>query len=547
MKKIIITVVLSFVWLMSFATFIYAQTSTNEELIDAIDAVLSSNQPKAVKALSAKKLIKQLKEQYEKVVNDGSDSAIVKKTTIESYKELIAEYEGKVGKPADSGMDKPDKDKPKENAGIDADSASFPEVPRAGTTQVNAKGKSGGKYKIFLNDLEVGEATGDANGNITKQLVQELKPKTRVTIKPIVDGEAVDGKAVSEQVASLDNPTDGGIFGVLVGGAVFSQQNQNYGQSSPFFGFNTGYYSKVHGVKTIIGKVDTTHETKSLTTTSNDTLTDSTGIVWRRDLSDISILKYKNDDNAETITVAKEKYGKDDNGFQKLKVSSPLKSFRFNLRFQGIFEADGRTATGKEDATPATPTTPASNPNPFQFVASQQTFTTQAEAWMEFRPMRQFSFGPYFSVGASALVDKSNAEGGTKFVRDNGKSSTITKLDTDLKKFYEVGTMVNLRFDAQKFFLQSIFAYGNYEQYKDLDLNPLKPTDAGYNPLFKANDTRKRFVAKLRVFPEGLFGNKPITPMFGVDLNAGNGPDHLRFFTGFAIRLKGIDVADAVK
>jgi hypothetical protein len=47
----------------------------------------------------------------------------------------------------------------------------------------------------------------------------------------------------------------------------------------------------------------------------------------------------------------------------------------------------------------------------------------------------------------------------------------------------------------------------------------------------------------LRVFPSGLgvsFGQQvKAAPMFGVDLNAGRGEDHLKFFTGFAVAIRG--------
>jgi hypothetical protein len=62
--------------------------------------------------------------------------------------------------------------------------------------------------------------------------------------------------------------------------------------------------------------------------------------------------------------------------------------------------------------------------------------------------------------------------------------------------------------------------------------------------LYAGKDTRKRFIGKMRVFPGGLsttFGEQlKLAPMFGVDINAGRGPDQIRFFTGFAIRIRGL-------
>lgn len=78
-------------------------------------------------------------------------------------------------------------------------------------------------------------------------------------------------------------------------------------------------------------------------------------------------------------------------------------------------------------------------------------------------------------------------------------------------------------------------ARGWYEACKDLD---------------RDDDTRNRFVGKLRIFPLGLDllnEDSPITPMLGIDLNAGTGPDHIKFFSGFSIRLKGLPIPRAGK
>ena len=88
--------------------------------------------------------------------------------------------------------------------------------------------------------------------------------------------------------------------------------------------------------------------------------------------------------------------------------------------------------------------------------------------------------------------------------------------------------MNTLLFD-RRVFIENILAYGKYE---------------GLQGLYAGKDTRNRFVGKLRLFPSGLntaFGQQVrMTPMFGVDLNAGRGPDQIRFFTGFAIRIRGL-------
>ncbi len=575
MKKITINLMLLMFVLFLYSTSAFSQRAANL-IIKDINKSFKSDDIAEIKKAVVTILVDELAEVYIAEIDAADVSAETKTAKKKATAAFIKNSRAKIDDISDdsttddnttAGTKKPVEKA--EDKGIDSGAASFAEVPQAGGTQIKGTGgTAGGDYQINVNGDNKGSTKADKDGTFTKT-VAELPPGSKVTIVPLAGGKEKSELAVSEEAVSYRDPTKGGIFGVLVGGAVFSQQNQNYGQSSPFFGFNTGYGSRVFGAKKYIGTIINAKDAKGnavvkkvqlILTSSDDVLTDTDGKQWERDFSENTKLVFKNGDKSLEISA-----GNNTNSFKKSKTGSNNKvnetiklnkgnffsSARVNFRFQGIFESDGRTATGKEDAVAATPTTPASNPNPFQFIASQQTFTSQAEIWAEFRPLRQFSIGPYFSIGASALVDKSNADTGTKFVSDTGKSSTIKKLDTDLKKFYEAGAIVNLRFPDQKFFLQTIMAYGNYEQYKDLDLNPLKLGDAGFDPKFKANDTRKRFVGKLRIFPEGLnttFGNQiSITPMFGVDLNAGNGPDHLRFFTGFAVRLRGVNVAAAPK
>jgi hypothetical protein len=571
MKKLTINLMFLMFVLFLCSTSAFSQRATKLIIKDIKDSFKSTDIAEIKKEV-ATIFVDELKGVYaaeiDGDINISTELKAVKKTAMATY---IKKTQAQINAFSDDSDTPSTEVKPPvkeaEDKGIDSGAASFAEVPQAGGTQIKGTGgTAGGDYQINVNSDNKGSTKADKDGTFTKT-VAELPPGSKVTIVPLANGKEKPELAVSEEAVSYHDPTKGGIFGVLVGGAVFSQQNQNYGQSSPFFGFNTGYYSKAYGTKRYVGTT-TGANPKSIyltLTTSRDYLTDTEGRVWKRDYA-ANGLTFKNGLKVLTLNNNEAAFKNGvpiiQNGAMKLKKGSFFKEFRLNFRFQGIFESDGRTATGKADETapsasptptPTTPATPAAATpnNPFQFIASQQTFTTQAEAWMEFRPLRQFSFGPYVSIGASALVDKTNATAGTKFVNDNGKSSTIMKQDTDLKKFIDVGAIVNLRFPDQKFFLQAIFARGYYEQYKDLDLNPLKPGDAGFDKLFKPDDTTKRFIGKLRIFPEGLnttFGRQiAITPMFGVDLNAGNGPDHLRFFTGFAIRLKGINVADAVK
>lgn len=217
-------------------------------------------------------------------------------------------------------------------------------------------------------------------------------------------------------------------------------------------------------------------------------------------------------------------------------------AWRWHLRFQGIFTASGRTAEAEPAANGNTGGEGGGNTgggdtsaqDPFKFIASRKSFDVDTHAWIDFWSNNAFSIGPYVAWGASATMDKNELDGEPVIADAGNDESTVATQsvsDNDLKQFKEAGMIMNLKMgsDAKpKLFLQAILAKGWYEAMKDLD-----GTD---------DDTRNRFIGKLRVFPEGLsfgLGNKVATPMFGVELNAGAGPDQIKFFTGVAIRIKG--------
>ncbi|HEX6184186.1 MAG TPA: hypothetical protein VFZ44_09940, partial [Pyrinomonadaceae bacterium] len=117
--------------------------------------------------------------------------------------------------------------------------------------------------------------------------------------------------------------------------------------------------------------------------------------------------------------------------------------------------------------------------------------------------------------------------------------STLAQSDNDIKKYYEGGALININLNRD-LFLQSILAYRHDEALAGLYKGPAS---------CKFCDTRHRFIGKLRIFPSGLsrgFGRQiRMAPMFGVEVNAGRGPDHIKFFSGFAMRIKGINISDA--
>jgi hypothetical protein len=267
-----------------------------------------------------------------------------------------------------------------------------------------------------------------------------------------------------------------GITGLLVGGVVVSQQEKNFSQADPFFGFTAGY----------------------------NTDTGRGGWVY-------------------------------------------------HFRIQGIFQSQPQTAIAPKAATASTSPTPTPTPTPTPsaaptpvdisnftpFLASRKTFDIDFHMWAD-TPLgrRVIRIGPYFGIGASTFID-SNELKGDETVTKTDASGGETKLDptlgrasNDLKKYIEGGLIANLLKDNGELFMQTQMLYGQYEAL------------AGLVP---GHDTRNRFVGRLRIFPTGLNlsvgdpnkdSGMSMSPMFGVELNAGRGPDQLKFFTGIAISIR---------
>jgi hypothetical protein len=233
----------------------------------------------------------------------------------------------------------------------------------------------------------------------------------------------------------------------------------------------------------------------------------------------------------------------------KLSRNMGFSGWRWNLRFQGIFQSDPRTAQTTDTTTTTTGSGGSQTNEPFTFIASRKTFDIDTQFWIDFWANSTFSIGPYFSIGASTVLDKNelqgepvtngsgnNTSGGT--TSGNNTVATTSMSDNDIKKYYEGGALMNILLNRD-LFAQSILAYGHYEALAGLYKGP--------KSCFLC-DSQNRFIGKLRIFPFGLnrgFGRQiKMAPMFGVEVNAGRGPDHLKFFSGFAMRIKGISVGD---
>lgn len=217
------------------------------------------------------------------------------------------------------------------------------------------------------------------------------------------------------------------------------------------------------------------------------------------------------------------------------KQPNPFKRGQWNVRFQGVFQADGRAATDKDALETA------ARPKFDPFIVSRKTFNIETQLWWDFKIGHNVLLGPYGAWGGSTALSKNETQGETTSV-DGDQPINIgdaAKIDNDMKQYKEYGMRMNVFLFNRNLYLQSILARGNYEALKGLAPN----VDSNGNFIGHHN-TQRRFIGKLMIVPEGLsntFGQqKNFTPMFGVEVNAGYGPDQLKFFFGSIIRIKGL-------
>jgi hypothetical protein len=199
----------------------------------------------------------------------------------------------------------------------------------------------------------------------------------------------------------------------------------------------------------------------------------------------------------------------------------------FNLRFQVLMQPEARTAMAME--TEGDSSTPD-----ITFLSSRKSLDVEGHLWWEIAANSVFSFGPYGAIGGATVLNKNEVVGEDVSV---GQGEARKQLDTtrlittnDMKKYYEYGMLMDFyggRTGDADLYIQAILAKGWYE--------------ALANQVTTNHDTRQRFIGKLRVFPFGLNRNflarGTVTPMFGVDLNAGRGQDHLRIFVGMVLNV----------
>ena len=231
--------------------------------------------------------------------------------------------------------------------------------------------------------------------------------------------------------------------------------------------------------------------------------------------------------------IRRPKYGRD-NFFRNMLYGAG----QYSLLFKGVFQSAPRAATPKEGMSNGGGMTNSLDFAPF--IASRKSFDVDMTLQYDFPNFaRWFSIGPYATFGASAVLSKNELEGETVKTEDQGQAGATdgpiidageqAASDNDIKKFFEFGAQSSIRLYTNKLYLQSMIGYGNYE---------------ALDGLYTGHNTKHRFVGHLRIVPSGLNldfgGQRTLAPIFGVDVNAGRGPDHLKFFSGFVLRIKGL-------
>lgn len=435
------------------------------------------------------------------------------------------------------------------------------EAVEEGAIRIEGAAEPDAIVTLMVNGQSRGQTTADSLGAFRL----DTAPIQLNDFIQLIQTKGIGYQRLNVPVLDRADPTQGHPVGLTIGGAVLSQQVEEFSQADPFFGFITGYTSRSFGA---LDKETGTVAMRNRVT-GNRVRKNSAG-QW------VEYIKVA--DQWVEARIEKGRWVAARGGMGAIAppaaVQPVLGKGRLSIRFEGIFTATPRTA-GCATATGATtaslnapgctvvaaagtsaPATSPSDGSPTmpdfqQFISSRKTFDTAAQIYYAFPLSQMWSFGGFASWGASTALDRqelqteaiqvqatgssaaASAPGGTVSVASGTSGSAAVasrvRADNDIKQFREVGFVNEFLLPNTKLFVQNIMAYGVYEGLRNLVPN---------------KDTSKRFIARLRVFPDGLdrgFGRQTrFAPMFGIDINAGRGPDHLRFFTGFAVRLKGL-------
>jgi hypothetical protein len=358
-------------------------------------------------------------------------------------------------------------------------------------------------------------------------------------------------------VEQQDDPRVGGAQGFLFGGLVLSQQAQEFKQTDPFIGFEAGYR---------FGAFRKRSRKYGTTAGPDGRPLDSEGYILREaqvgddsrcDGLDFHVAKLINEKNEKDAPCKTALVRVTDGDGHPIKGLEAFRnSGQFQFRFFGVFQSAPRAVQPNSEVTVPTPLD-------FKpFISSRKSFDAGVRLWYEAPKLARFhTIGAYGLWGASTTMSKTELEGESALVqtkdvgdkKDNGAAAcTVTagggastssecaaKIDNDIKQFKEVGLWQKVDLFNKKLFLENMLGYGHYEALKGL-----APCPANDAKCVKHN-TQNRFIGRLRITPDGLNqdlgGQRAFAPFFGVEVNAGYGPDQIKFYIGSIIRLKGLN------
>jgi hypothetical protein len=427
-----------------------------------------------------------------------------------------------------------------------------------GDTRINGKSDPGVKIELLMNDATEPsvETTAGIDGRFRLALPSPIKSSDRLVLKLTKDTQTLE---VDVDVVKMMNLTHPNLVGLAPFGIVTSQQADRFSQADPYGGFIIGYMSTAR--KRIICKQMRDATTKIVDSEVCYDLRESNpGYLIKLEKK----MEKKEVGKGKTARKERETFFREYQQYKEDMVAAPNVTWvernpykpNLNIRIQGIFESDGRKATAPAAATSTNTgdgdmgdgddmgdgetTGEGDTPEPGEpvsFIASRKTFDVDLHLWQEyrFRGSPVFHWGPYAAIGGSFALSK-NELVGEGVTADTGGGGNSVPLDTSKvstsnggKLYYEGGLALNFYNsdpNDSNLYVQAFIALGHYQAYADL-----RP---------EAN-TKWRGVGKLRVFPFGLnrdfFEHGVVSPMFGIDLNAGKGPDQVRFFVGSVLNI----------
>jgi hypothetical protein len=401
----------------------------------------------------------------------------------------------------------------------------------AGDKHITGKTMPGATVEFWLSKASKLEKIADTKAQITGKFLLRLKEplsgEDDAEIKVTWEGQEVKQSLAIVRTMDL---THANLIGLAPFGVVTSQQADRFSQSDPFGGFVVGYMAAAR--QHILCRVKGAERTCYYRVFNSSKFTPV-----KTDKDESKKAKPQGLVNGQTLAEEYEEFkrkGTLENGYSWEDKGLAFRP-NLNIRIQGLFQADARKAVVPQaDVPKGAVTTAAATPEKeTTFLASKKTFDVNFQIWQEYRFLGSpvLHWGPYGSVGGSFGLNKNELKGESIAVdTPNGTAKTTDAItDNDAKMYYEAGMILNFYAPASNdsnLYIQAFIAAGNYQAYADL-----RP---------KSN-TKWRGIGKLRVFPMGLnrdfFERGIAAPMFGIDLNAGKGLDHLKFFIGTAFNV----------